>query len=129
MSEQEIAREIAKLRDLTQELTTRLRQRVPAHGVPFTSPPRDIRRVRLELTGERERNDELVHEALDGKHGDHAQDGLCETPRLEEEHDLEEGDEHDDSNGVSDGREDGAEFLAAHAEKRTHATRHTEETS
>ena len=43
---------------------------------------------------------------------------------MEEHHDFEEGEEHDDSNGVGDSRQDGTEFLATHAEKRTHATSH-----
>ena len=41
--------------------------------------------------------------------------------------DLEQGQEHDDGDAVSDGGKHGAELLAAHAEERAHTASHAEE--
>ena len=73
VAEDEVAGEHSQFDNLAQELAARLRQRMPAHVVPFARPPRDVGRVRLELARQRQRHDELDDEALDGDDGDHAE--------------------------------------------------------
>lgn len=72
MSQDEVGSEHAKLTDLAEELTTRLRHSMPAHGVPFAGPPGNVGSVSLELSSQCKRNDELEDESLDGNDGDHA---------------------------------------------------------
>ena len=74
VAEDEVAREVSQLRDLTQELSARLRKRVPAHAVPFSGPPRNVRLIMLEFSGQGEGDDELVDEALNGSCSNHSQD-------------------------------------------------------
>jgi len=57
VSKDEVGSEHAQFTDLAKELTTRLRNGVPAHGVPLSSPPRDVGGVRLELTSESQGDD------------------------------------------------------------------------
>ena len=100
---------------------------MPTHRVPFAGPPSDIGCILLELTGERQRDDQLQDESLKCNDGNHAQQSPREVPSFEEEHDFEESQEHDDSNTVCNSSKDGAEFLAAHAEHGSHAASHTKQ--
>lgn len=74
VSQDEIRSEVTKLSDLAKEFTPRLGNRMPAHTVPFASPPSDVRLIMLELSGQREGDDELVYKTLDSSHGDHSED-------------------------------------------------------
>lgn len=127
MAQDEVTREVAELGNLTEEFSARLGKRVPAHVVPFSGPPSNVRLVMLELSGQGEGDDKLVDEALDCSGSDHSQDHARPRPALEEEHDFEDDKQNDDSNGVCNGGEDSTEFLAAHAEDGTHTASHTEE--
>ena len=127
MAEDEVASEIAKLGDLAEELATRLRERMPAHVVPFAGPPGDVRRVCAELAGKSQSNDYLVDEALDRHDSDHAAKSLGEDKAFGDEHDLEEDNGDDYSNAVSHRSEHCADLFAAQAEDRTHAACHSEE--
>lgn len=127
VAEDEIGSEVTQLSDLAEELTTRLRDRVPTHSVPLAGPPSDVSRVGLELTSERKTNDQLVDESLDSNDCNHAKQGLRKLESFQEEHNFEEGQEHDDGNGMGDGSENRAELLAAHTKHWTHAAGHTEE--
>ena len=57
MPENEIRSEHSELGDLADKFTSWLRDRVPSHGVPFSSPPRNVARILLELTCETQSND------------------------------------------------------------------------
>lgn len=103
MAKDEIRSKHAQFRDLAEELTTRLRDCVPAHSVPLSSPPCDVRGVGLELTSEGESDDKLEEESLNGNNGDHARQCLYEAESFQEHHNFEESEEHDDSNSVGDG--------------------------
>lgn len=126
VAEDEIGGKHAQLGNLAKEFTSGLRDGMPAHGIPFTSPPSNVGGVSLELSSERQGNDQLEKEPLDGSDGNHSRQRLCKAPARQEEHDLEEGEKHDNGNGVRDGSENGAKLLTAHAEERAHATRHSE---
>ena len=125
--EDKVGGEETQLGNLAKELTARLGHGVPAHGIPLTRPPCNVRLVRLELTSESKRDDQLEDESLERHDGDHAQESLSEDPTFQEEHHLEEGEQHEDGNTVSNGGQDGAKLLAAHAKKRTHAAGHAKE--
>lgn len=127
VTQNKVGREVTQFGDLTQELTARLRDGVPTHAVPFSSPPGDVGLIVLELTSQCQANYQLVDEPLNGNHGNHAENTTRPGPSLKEEHNLENGKQDDDSNSVGDGSENGTELLAAHAEERTHTTGHTEE--
>ena len=90
MSQNEVGSEEPKLGDLAKELTARLGESVPPHGVPFTSPPGDVGGIALELASESQRDDELEEEALNGDHGDHAGQSPRENEALEEHQNNEE---------------------------------------
>ena len=122
VTEDKVGGEHAKLSDLAEEFTTRLRECVPAHRVPLSSPPGDVGGVSLELTGEGAGDDELEEEALNGDNSDHSRQSPGETETLEEHHDNEEDEEHEDSDRVGDGGQDSTELLAAHAKERSRAT-------
>ena len=81
----------------------------------------------LELTSQCQTNDQLVDESLNGNHGNHAENTTRPRPSLKEEHDLKDGKQDDNSDGVSNGSEDGTKLLAAHAEEGTHTAGHTKE--
>lgn len=104
MAEDEVTGKHAKLGNLAEELAAGLRERVPAHVVPLAGPPGNIGRIRLELTRQSERNDQLEHKALDGDGGDHAEEHAWETESFEEEHDFEQGEHHHHCNAVGDCR-------------------------
>lgn len=106
MAEDEIASEHSKLRDLAKEFTSGLRHRMPSHGIPFTSPESDVRRVVLEFSCQSQGDDELVDKSLNGSGSDHAKQGLGEYKTFQEEHDFENNDEHNDGHTVGDGGED-----------------------
>lgn len=127
VAKNEVGREEAHLSDLTEELTAGLGQSVPSEGVPLASPPSDVGSIGTELSGKSNGNDELVDETLDGHGGDHAGKSPGEVPSLEEVHDLEEDDEGNDGDGVSNRGKDSTKLLAAHAEDRTHTASHAEE--
>lgn len=103
MSEDEVGSEHAKFTDLAQEFTARLRNGVPAHGIPLSSPPRNVGSIRFELTSEGKGDDELEDEALDSNNGNHASQRSREAESLEEHEDDEEDQEHDNSDGMRDG--------------------------
>lgn len=116
MAQDEIGGEHSKFRDLAEEFATRLRDGMPAHGIPFASPPSNVRGISLELSSEGEGDDELEEESLDGDDCDHAGQSLDETEAFQEEHDFEEGEKHDHSDSVSNSSQNSTELLAAHAE-------------
>lgn len=127
VTQTEVRCEVTELGNLAKEFTAGLCHRVPTHVVPFTGPPGNVGAVSPELTSQSESNDELVDETLDGHRGNHAGKTSGEIPALEEPHDLEKNDEHDDCNSVGNTSQHGTELLAAHAEERTHAACETEE--
>ena len=129
VTQAEVRREVSQLSDLTQELTARLREAHPSHAVPFTGPPSNVGRVGSELTSEGQSNDKLVDETLDRERGDHANKHLGEAPSLKEKHDLPHDDKDNNGDGVSDSGQYSTEFLAAHAENRSHTASHHEEDS
>ena len=128
MTQGKVGREVPKLGDLAQELTARLRHSVPPECIPLATPPGDVGCVCSELTSQRQADDELVDESLDGHSRYHSEQCLRETPAFQEEHDFEEDQEHDDSDCMSNSGKDGSELLTAHAEKWSHTTSHSEET-
>ena len=91
MTKNEIGREEAKLRDLAEVLTPWLSPGLPAHSVPVPLPvPKgNIRCVRFKLTRQSQCDDAFVDETLNGQRCNHAEERLGETPRLKQEHDLE----------------------------------------
>lgn len=90
MTEDEISCKHAELGDLAQELTPWLGHGVPSHVIPFACPPSNVGTIRLELTSERERDDELVEEALKSHDSNHAQNGFGKVESFEDKHDFEE---------------------------------------
>lgn len=104
VAQNEVGGKITQLGDLAQEFTSRLGHGVPTHTVPFAGPPSDVRLVVLKLTGQGKRDNELVNEALNSHGRNHAGDGSGPAEGLQNEQDLEENQQHNDRNSVSDGR-------------------------
>ena len=65
MTQNKIGREHGKFSDLAEEFTSRLSDCVPSHGIPLSAPEGNVRGVRLELTSQTGRNDQLDKEPLD----------------------------------------------------------------
>lgn len=111
--------------DLAEIFSPGLGERVPSHIVPFPVPPGNVGGIGFELAGQSKGNDQLQYESLECNDRDHAKQRLREDKSLEEEHDLEEGEEHNDRYAVRNGSEDRAELLATHTEKGSHAASHS----
>ena len=129
VAEQEVGPKKAKLCDFAQEFASWLRHRVPSHAVPFAGPPSNVCGVTLEFPCEGQGNDQLVNEALNGNGSDDTNENLGETETFENHEDLEEYEQDDDRNSVSNRSKDRPELLTADAEDRTHAACATEKTS
>lgn len=129
VAKDEVRGEETHLRDLAQEFTSGLRDRVPAERVPLAGPPCYVGCVGTEFSRQGEGDDKLVDESLDGDRRDHAQKSLGKAPAFQEEHDFEECQHHDDCDGVCNGSQDSTKLLAAHAEDWSHTASHTEEAS
>jgi hypothetical protein len=127
MAEEEIVGEITEFSDLAQEFTSRLRECVPSHVVPFSSPPCNIGLIVFEFTSQCERNDDLVYEALESHRSDHSRDGSGPAEGFKEEHGEEQKQEDNNGNSMSDSGENSTELLAAHAKQWAHTTSHAEE--
>ena len=86
VSNEEVGAPQAKLDDLDNELTRRLRHDMRAQptAVPLARPPRAVRLVVLELTREEDRDEDLVDRALDEDDRDEAEDGVRNVPELQE---------------------------------------------
>lgn len=106
VTEDEVSGEQAKLGNLAEIFSARLRHRMPAHGIPLSCPPCDVRGVLPEFTRECQTDNQLEDEALQSDDSDHSQKGLREVPAFKEEHDFPERQKHDDGNTMSDGCED-----------------------
>jgi len=104
----------SKLSDLAKEFTTRLRNRVPTHRVPFTGPESDVGGVSLQFSGQGQTDNELVDKSLNGGRGNHSQQGLGKVEAFQEEHDLEEDQAHNDGDSMCNSGENRSEFLATH---------------
>ena len=86
VSEQEVRCPERHLHNLDDEFTSRLgeRGRAEAAAVPLAGPPRAIRLLVLELTGEEDGDEDLLDGALDGDDGDDSENGVRRIPKLEE---------------------------------------------
>ena len=122
VTKDKVCGEEAQLGDLAEELTTRLRDRVPSHGVPLSCPPGNVGSVSLELTSESKSDDKLEHESLDSDNSDHTRQSSGEAEALEEHEHNEEDKEDKDSDSVSNSGQDSSKLLAAHAEQGTRTT-------
>jgi hypothetical protein len=116
VAEDEVGSEHAQLSDLAEEFTTRLRNRVPSHCIPFSGPPGNVGGISLELTSEGKSDDELEEESLDGDNSDHTRQRPREAEAFKEHEDNKEDEEYKDGNGMSDSGEYSSKLLAAHAE-------------
>jgi len=72
MSKDKICREHSKFRDLTQQLTTRLRDSMRSKTIPLSVPECQIALVCLELSGEGKRDDKLIKPSLNRNHRNHS---------------------------------------------------------
>lgn len=115
MAQNKVGSKVAKFSNLTEELATRLRHRVPTHVVPLSCPPSDIGLVMLEFSGQCERDDQFVDKSLNGSHGNHSKNTARPIEGFQKEHDLEDREKHYYSNTMGDSSEHGSEFFAAHA--------------
>ena len=86
MARQEVRAPQRQLDDLHDELARGLRHRVAAKApsVPLSGPPRPIRLVVLELAGEEDRDENLVHCPLDENNTNEAEHRVCDVPQLQE---------------------------------------------
>ena len=75
-----------QLDDLDDVLARRLRHCVVAQAaaVPLAGPPRAVRLVVLELTGQEDGDEDLVNSALDVDDGDETENGMRDVPQLQE---------------------------------------------
>lgn len=128
MAEDEVSSKHAEFSDLAEEFTARLRQRMPTHAVPFTSPPGNVSIILSEFSCQGKANDEFEDKSLDGSDSNHSSKCTAEREALKEKHDFKEDEEADNSESVGNGSEDGTKFLAAHAENGAHTTGHAEHT-
>ena len=69
VSQDEICREHAQFGDFAKIFSTRLREGVPTHGVPFASPPSDVCRVGSELASQSKGDDQFEDESLESDNG------------------------------------------------------------
>ena len=86
MARQEVRAPQRQLDDLHNELTRGLRHgvRAEAAAVPLARPPRAVRLLVLELTGEEYRDEDLLDRTLNGDNGNDAEHGMRRIPELEE---------------------------------------------
>lgn len=117
------------LRRLAEKLTCRLGHSVETESVPFTGPESDVTSIGFELSSQREGDEQLVDESLDGGDGNQSEHGTGKAETLEEPKYLKEDNQHESGDSVGYAGENGTEFLAAHCEDWTHATSHGEENS
>ena len=84
--EQEVGRPERHLHDLDHKLARRLRERgrAEAAAVPLAGPPRAIRLLVLELTGEEDGDENLLDRTLDGNNSDDTEDRMRGIPELKE---------------------------------------------
>jgi len=91
VSQQEVRTPKRHLDDLDDIFTGRLGNRggSKAAAVPLTSPPSPVGFIVLELTGQEDRNKNLLNGSLDCDDGDDTEDGVGSIPELQEPEELE----------------------------------------
>ena len=86
VAEQNIGAPQRQFDDLHNKLASRLRHcmRAKSTAIPTTRPPRAVRLLVLELTGEEYRDEDLLDRTLNGDNGNDAEHGMRRIPELEE---------------------------------------------
>ena len=75
-----------KLDDLDHELSRRLRHGMitQATAIPLARPPSLVRLIMLELTCQKDRDEDFLNSPLDGDDSDEAKNSMRRIPQLEE---------------------------------------------
>src|SRR5271154_7121148 len=90
-------------------------------------PPGSIRFVMTEFSGKEDARQSLEQESLDCNDRNHTEEGFADRPSFKEPEDFKHDEQYNDSDSMADSSKDGAEFLAAYHQTRTHTTSHAKQ--